>query len=68
MALQKYSIVIIEDDPLVNATVRDILAYKYARVHGYTDPVKGLDELDSTQPDLILLDVFSRSHERTRYT
>ncbi|MBK9247324.1 MAG: sigma-54-dependent Fis family transcriptional regulator [Ignavibacteria bacterium] len=58
MALQKYSIVIIEDDPLVNATVRDILASKYARVHGYTDPVKGIDELDSTQPDLILLDIF----------
>jgi two-component system response regulator AtoC len=58
MALQKYSIVIIEDDPLVNTTVRDILASKYVRVHGYTDPVKGLDELDTTQPDLILLDIF----------
>lgn len=37
MALQKYTIVIIEDDPLVNATVKGILASKYARVFGYTD-------------------------------
>lgn len=58
MSLQKYTIVVIEDDPLVNATVKGILSSKYAKVFGYTEAVKGLDELDATQPDLVLLDIF----------
>jgi DNA-binding NtrC family response regulator len=58
MALQKYSIVVIEDDPLVNSTVKGILALKYETVNSYIDPIEGLEELDTTQPDLILLDIF----------
>lgn len=58
MAKQNYTIVVIEDDPLVNSTVRDILSSKYSRVETYTDANKGLDELHTIGPDLVLLDIF----------
>lgn len=58
MAKQNYTIVVIEDDPLVNRTVEGILADKYNRVITYTDPQQALDELHVLSPDLILLDIF----------
>lgn len=58
MALRKYTIVVIEDDPLVNATVKSVLSETYSRVFTYTDPAAGIELLDTTQPDLILLDIF----------
>lgn len=48
----------IEDDPLVNSTVRSILSTRYTRVETYTDANEGLDELHTISPDLILLDIF----------
>ncbi len=58
MALKKYTIVVIEDDPLVNATVKSVLSETYSRVFTYTDPAAGIELLDTTQPDIILLDIF----------
>ncbi|MBX3044813.1 MAG: sigma-54-dependent Fis family transcriptional regulator [Candidatus Kapabacteria bacterium] len=50
--------VVIEDDPLVNSTIKGILSSKYSRVETFTDANKGLDELHMISPDLILLDIF----------
>ncbi|MCO5252094.1 MAG: sigma-54 dependent transcriptional regulator [Candidatus Kapabacteria bacterium] len=58
MSKQNYTIVVIEDDPLVNTTIRSILSSKYSRVETFTDPVRGLDELHLLSPDLVLLDIF----------
>ncbi len=58
MSKLSYTIVVIEDDPLVNSTIKSILSAKYSRVETYTDPNKGLDELHVLSPDLILLDIF----------
>lgn len=58
MSKQNYTIVVIEDDPLVNKTIKSILSSKYSRVETFTDPVRGLDELHLLSPDLVLLDIF----------
>ena len=58
MQLQNYTIVIIEDDPQVNQTVRDIMASKYKRVVAFLDPVQAENELHLLSPDLVLLDLF----------
>lgn len=58
MELQNYTIVIIEDDPLVNKTVKDILTSKYNRVFAYLNPSEALNDLSILSPDLILLDIF----------
>lgn len=58
MVLQNYTIVIIEDDPLVNTTVKDILSAKYSRVYAYLDPFQAQNELHLLGTDLILLDIF----------
>ncbi|MGE5478793.1 MAG: sigma-54-dependent transcriptional regulator [Chloroflexota bacterium] len=58
MSKQNYTIVVIEDDPLVNATVRSILSSKYTRVETFTDAQQGMEELHVIAPDLILLDIF----------
>lgn len=58
MSKHNYSIVVIEDDPLVNSTVREILAAKYTKVTTFTDAQQAQDELHIIGPDLILLDIF----------
>lgn len=58
MAKQNYTIVVIEDDPLVNTTVKGILSEKYERVITFTDAREAQEELPSTAPDLLLLDIF----------
>ncbi len=58
MAKQKYSIAIIEDDPLVGATILEILESRYEKVVHFTDPNKAIEELDTVSPDLILLDIY----------
>jgi DNA-binding NtrC family response regulator len=58
MSLLNYTIVVIEDDPLVNTTVRDILSSKYSRIYAYLDAVQAINELHLVGPDLILLDIF----------
>jgi DNA-binding NtrC family response regulator len=58
LSKQNYTIVVIEDDPLVNKTIKSILSSKYSRVETFTDPVRGLDELHLLSPDLVLLDIF----------
>ena len=62
MAKKNYTIAIIEDDPLVNQTVNDIMSSKFSRVFKYTDAQKALDEMHITGPDLILLDIFLGHH------
>ncbi|MBM2817011.1 MAG: Response regulator [Ignavibacteria bacterium] len=58
MPKQNYSIVVIEDDPLVNSTVKDILSEKYSKVISFLEAPKALEELSIIGPDLILLDIF----------
>lgn len=58
MQLQNYTIVVIEDDPLVNLTVKEILSGKYNRVITYTDANQAYNELPLIGPDLVLLDIF----------
>jgi two-component system, NtrC family, response regulator AtoC len=58
MNLQNYTIVIIEDDPLVNRTVKEILSAKYNRVVSYLDAEQAQNEINLISPDLILLDIF----------
>jgi two-component system, NtrC family, response regulator AtoC len=58
MALQNYTIVVIEDDPLVNATVKDILSAKYSKVVSFLDANQAQNDLHLIGPDLILLDIF----------
>lgn len=58
MALQNYTIVVIEDDPLVNATVKDILSAKYSKVVTFLDANQAQNDLHLVGPDLILLDIF----------
>ncbi|MCX6154995.1 MAG: sigma-54 dependent transcriptional regulator [Candidatus Kapabacteria bacterium] len=58
MAKQNYTIMVVDDDPLVCSTVRDILREKYTRVFSFTDALQAQDELPNILPDLILLDIF----------
>jgi two-component system response regulator AtoC len=58
MPKQNYTIVVIEDDPLVNQTVSGILETKYTRVYTYEDATKAQNEMHIVGPDLILLDIF----------
>ncbi len=58
MAKLNYSIAIIEDDPLVGATILEILESRYERVVHFTDPNKAIEDLDTVSPDLILLDIY----------
>ncbi len=62
MAKRNYTIAVIEDDPLVNQTVNDIMASKFSRVFTYTDAQKAIDEMHIIGPDLILLDIFLGHH------
>ena len=58
MAKKNYTIVVIEDDPLVNNAVKGILETKYKNVITYTDALRAREDLDALSPDLILLDIF----------
>lgn len=58
MAKLKYVIAIIDDDPLVNESLSNVLAERYEQVISYTDSDKALEEIETVQPDLILLDIF----------
>lgn len=58
MSKQNYTIVVIEDDPLVNSTIKGILFSKYTRVETFSDVNKVMEELHMIAPDLILLDIF----------
>ena len=58
MEQQNYTIAVIEDDPLVNTTVKDILSSKYTRVVTYLDAQEAQNELHVISPDLVLLDIF----------
>ncbi|MCK5742928.1 MAG: sigma-54-dependent Fis family transcriptional regulator, partial [Chlorobi bacterium] len=58
MSLQNYSIVVIENDPLLNSTVKEILSEKYKEVLTFTDAQQALHEINSIGPDVILLDIF----------
>lgn len=58
MQKKNYTIVVIEDDPLVNSTIKDIMGSKYSRVETFTNAEEGLDQLHILSPDLILLDIF----------
>ncbi|MDC1067925.1 sigma-54 dependent transcriptional regulator [Candidatus Kapabacteria bacterium] len=62
MAKKNYTIVVIEDDPLVNETVNEIMSTKYSRVYKYEDAQKALDEMHLISPDLVLLDIFLGHH------
>ena len=58
MTKQNYSILIIEDDPLLGATIYEILEARYERVVHFSDPHKAIEELDTVSPDLIVIDIY----------
>jgi two-component system response regulator AtoC len=58
MSLQNYTIVVIEKDPLLNSTVKEILSKKYKQVFTFVDAQQALHEINSISPDVILLDIF----------
>lgn len=58
MAKSKYIIAIIDDDPLVNESLSNVLADRYEQIISYTDSDKALEEVEAVRPDLILLDIF----------
>jgi len=62
MALQNYTILIIEDDPLVNKTIKDALTTKYTRVFSYLNAGEALNDINLISPDIILLDIFLGPH------
>ncbi|MCX7880622.1 MAG: sigma-54 dependent transcriptional regulator [Ignavibacteria bacterium] len=62
MTLQNYTILIIEDDPLVNKALKDALTKRYNRVFAYLNPTEALNDLGLLSPDLILLDIFLGPH------
>lgn len=58
MSKAKYTIFVVDDDPLVNQTIVGILQSRYEDVISYTEGNGVLEDVDSLRPDLILLDVF----------
>ena len=56
------NIVVIEDDPLVNETIKTILNGKYENVIAFSDAGEAVDKLHTINPDLILLDIFLGYH------
>jgi len=58
MAKQPYVIVVLEDDPLVNSTVKSVLEESYAEVHVFSDAKEAIETIDDLRPDLLLLDIF----------
>ena len=56
------NIVVIEDDPLVNDTIKSILNEKYENIITFTDAAEGIEKLHTINPDLILLDIFLGYH------
>lgn len=62
MTKQRYTIVVIDDDALVNATITSVLEEQYESVRAFTDCAEALEELETFTPDLILLDVFLGSY------
>ncbi len=61
MAKLKYTVLVIDDDPLVISTVTETLSEQYEKVLSYTEPEKALESIELLRPDLILLDVFPGS-------
>ncbi len=58
MALQNYTVLIVEDDPLVNKAIKDALTSKYSRVFAYLNATEALNDINLISPDIILLDIF----------
>ncbi len=55
---QPYTLLIIDDDPLVNSSLHSVLSESFDTVLTFTDPAEALEQLDTIRPDLILLDIF----------
>ncbi|MCX7908055.1 MAG: sigma-54 dependent transcriptional regulator [Ignavibacteria bacterium] len=62
MALQNYTVLIVEDDPLVNKAIKDALTNKYSRVFSYLNATEALNDINLIAPDIILLDIFLGPH------
>ncbi len=52
------NIVVIDDDPLVNDTIKTVLSEIYENIVSFTDVEEALEKLHTINPDLILLDIF----------
>ncbi len=62
MGLQNYTVLIVEDDPLVNKAIKDALTSKYTRVFSYLNALEAINDINLIAPDLILLDIFLGPH------
>jgi DNA-binding NtrC family response regulator len=54
----KYTILIVEDDPQLGASLQTYLARHYRSVHWLKDPLQALAQFPTLRPDLVLLDIF----------
>lgn len=53
-----YTLLIVEDDPQLGASLQAYLARRYRKVHWLKDPVSVLEHFPILRPDLVLLDIF----------
>ncbi len=53
-----YTLLIVEDDPQLGASLQSYLARRYRKVHWLKDPVSVFEQFPILRPDLVLLDIF----------
>lgn len=53
-----YTVLIVEDDAQLGASLQAYLGRRYRRVHWFTDPAEVLAHFPTLRPDLVLLDIF----------
>ncbi|MCS7169848.1 MAG: sigma-54 dependent transcriptional regulator, partial [Candidatus Kapabacteria bacterium] len=57
-AVAHYTVLIVEDDLQLGASLQNYLARRYRRVHWLVDPLQALAQFPTLRPDLVLLDIF----------
>jgi two-component system, NtrC family, response regulator AtoC len=67
MATSKHTVLVIDDDPAVLASISEVLEPLYEKVLCFTDPMKAMEDIELLRPDVILLDVFPGSMNSLDY-
>ncbi len=57
-----YTLLIVEDDPQLGASLQGYLARRYRRVHWLPDALQAVAQFPTLRPDLVLLDIFLGQH------
>jgi len=56
--IANYTLLIVEDDPQLGASLQAYLSRRYRKVHWFTDPMRVFEQFPTLRPDLVLLDIF----------